>query len=236
MRSTNTRMHLHYPTFYESRLTSCGPHHTFTKPFSPHICCLRTRYVVASHPQGLPSSTIMAFRLLSLPPELLRKVIFLSQITDLKAIRLACKVLETHASEYLLKTVCLEFLPESIERLVAISEHPQFSKMVRTIEYYPRDFEHFESLEEFKEFWNPFGEQDGYGPAHEEMLSNFRIRSSNYAAQQELLTDSRLTVLFARAFANFPQLSSIAISDNIVYRNSQGETTTSSSSCELSRI
>lgn len=196
----------------------------------------------------------MAFRLLSLPPELLRKVISLAQITDLKAIRIACKILKPHASEFLFQTVHLELLQESFERLMAISEHPHFSKTVRIIEYCPRRLEPMEYLEKFETFYfktfyfqgnehsldnSDENSLDGWDedsledwddqPTAAEILSYFDNHSSHQAFQQEVLEDSRLFKRIASAFAKFPLLSSIAIRDHLIYLDSEGRATDTSS-------
>lgn len=158
----------------------------------------------------------MAFGLLSLPPELLREVIALSQITDLKAIRLACKVLELYGREFLFETIHVELLPESMERLAAISELPHLVKNVRTLEYCARQLIGVTSHEDFEYLYyhgldDVADSSDDKHPTAEERLSYFRKYSSYVAAQEEFLKDSKLSVLFAQALPKFPQLSSIVV-------------------------
>jgi hypothetical protein len=160
--------------------------------------------------------------LISLPTELIDKVCTFLHLPDVKALRLACRELESIASKYLLETVYLDLLPDSFDRLLSIFAHPTVSRYVRTIFYIPVQFSSCTSLNEFREcclntLLDESSDRRGIDYPEDLVLSNerwlnhYENHESHCRMQQQLLESATIDSVLSRAFSNFPKLDKLVM-------------------------
>jgi len=76
-------------------------------------------------------------RLDRLPTELSQTICELVEIEGIQSLRLVSKLMKKLATPFLLSEMQLVFHPDSFERLLAISRHPELSKQVKILYYEP---------------------------------------------------------------------------------------------------
>ena len=85
-----------------------------------------------------------------MPPEILRLILLaLSEIedsfdeptvsiTDIKALRLSCRIFADLAPEYLFHNIWLYMEEDSFAKLKALTDHPNYGRMVRGLKFFPK--------------------------------------------------------------------------------------------------
>lgn len=161
-----------------------------------------------------------------LPAEILCRICSFMTLPTLKCARLSSRLLGSCTSTFMFETIYIDILPESIEKLLAISASPRFALNVRAVHFESRVFRTHYTLDVFKLHYKGqrrFGYSDvpleriflKDAPQYEEISEDqwneyYAAHWAVYKSQQKHLIQSPTieTVIF-HAFQNFPKLEDI---------------------------
>lgn len=150
-----------------------------------------------------------------LPQEVLRLIVQEFPYESLESLRLVNKAFAAAAAPPLFKSIPVWISVRSLERLTAISEHPQFSKYLKEIFFSPLSFIDYDNDILYEEKIKDFLEQKRQYLSHSMRalaLAKHMSAYRGYIEMQRLLSTNDLdTMILSRAFSQLPQLETLQV-------------------------
>ena len=147
------------------------------------------------------------------PQELIREIVEYVDYEDLKPLRLVNKAFAAATAPFLFEVIPLWIGVSNLERLTAISEHPQLSQYPKQIIFSPLRFIEYETEAHYR---NKVKDWLEYQPAslnmHTLTMTKHMLAYRSYIEAQHLLSSEDMDVkILACAFSQLPRLESLHV-------------------------
>jgi hypothetical protein len=141
--------------------------------------------------------------------------------SDLKNVRLTCKIFEQLATPFLLPCIFCALLSSPLTTLMAVSRHPVFSRSVKEVVFIYNQYHFFENLLEYKEALcrtqlSSFRKSEELESKEEilDLKTAFSQYNQHYDDQTAMETYGEVIACLYSALMQMPNIEKIAISPN----------------------